>query len=127
MPRPRAIGASLSGPGEGRACHFIKVAVRLMTSAPRASLRPRNRNSTGSTRAATANSSIKLSTAKQLAGLPGERSGAGRNGASLSQCTSILTLSAAYGRIAILRDLASIETTHLVEPGSLGPEQGNVG
>ena len=53
----------------------------------RASSSLRRRNSTGSTPAAAASSSVKLSTAKQLAGFPGERSGAGRSGAFFSQWT----------------------------------------
>src|SRR6516225_8277124 len=67
-------------PGEGRDCQFIDAAARLITSTPRLSSKPRSRNSTGSSPAAAASSSVKLSTAKQLAGLPGERIGAGRNG-----------------------------------------------
>src|SRR5947199_280185 len=78
MPRPRATAALASAPGEGRVCHFIIVATRLINSMPRALLRLRKRNSIGSMPAAAANSSVKLSTAKQLAGLPGERNGAGR-------------------------------------------------
>ena len=50
---------------------------------------------TGSSFAAAASSSKKLSTAKQLAGLPGERIGAGRNGVSLSQWAMTLMLLAA--------------------------------
>src|SRR5438105_9994620 len=87
MPRPRAMAAFASAPGEGRVCHFIMVATRLISSMPRGLLRLRKRNSIGSMPAAAASSSVKLSTAKQLAGLPGERNGAGRSGASFSQCT----------------------------------------
>src|SRR5436190_1661476 len=77
MPRPRAMAAFASAPGEGRVCHFIIVATRLISSMPRGLLRLRKRNSIGSMPAAAASSSVKLSTAKQLAGLPGERNSAG--------------------------------------------------
>ena len=67
------MAAFASAPGEGRVCHFIIVATRLISSMPRGLLRLRKRNSIGSMPAAAASSSVKLSTAKQLAGLPGER------------------------------------------------------
>jgi hypothetical protein len=70
------IAASLLWFGEGRDCQVISAAARLITSIPRTSANPRGRNSIGSNLAAAASSSTKLSTAKQLAGLPGERIGA---------------------------------------------------
>src|SRR5437773_1592517 len=67
--------ALLFAPGEGRVCQFISDAARLITSLPRVSVNPWSRNSIGSSPAAAASSSVKLSTAKQLAGFPGERIG----------------------------------------------------
>jgi len=58
--------------GDRRDCQFISAAARLIASAPRLYSNARSRNSTGSSPAAAASSSVKLSTAKQLAGLPGE-------------------------------------------------------
>src|ERR1039458_8530798 len=52
MPRPRATAASLAAPGDGRDCHFIVVATRLINSMPRGFSRPRKRNSIGSMPAA---------------------------------------------------------------------------
>ena len=55
----------------------------------------RSRNSSGSTRASAAISSVNDSTAKVLATLPGARSGEVRSGASSTQCTTALRLAIA--------------------------------
>ena len=83
MPRPRP-----PGPGDGRAFQPISAAVRFTTSIARGSESPCSRNSTGSRRAAAANSSVKLSTAKQLAIFPGARMFDERSGTVLIQCTT---------------------------------------
>ena len=98
-----------------------------MTSTPRGSFSPRSRKSTGSSPAAAASSSTKLSTAKQFAGLPGERSGAGRNGVVFEPMRDDLDVIGRIGRIAVLRDQAGVEAAHLVETGGLRREQRNVG
>ena len=90
-------GGALAGcRARAAVCHFITAAVRLMHLDAARVLQPAQPElERDRCRAAAASSSTKLSTAKQLAGLPGERIGAGRSGASFSQCATTWMLSAA--------------------------------
>ncbi len=91
-PVPEAPGA-----GDGRGVHPMRAAARRMTSMPRGSDRPCRRNATPSACATTASMSVKLSTAKQFAILPGARMFDGRSGAVGSQCTTTSWCGTAYG------------------------------
>ena len=82
---------------------------------------------TGSSFAAAASSSTKLSTAKQLPGLPGDRIGAGRSGVSLSQCAITLTALGGVGRIAVLHDLPGADAARLVDAGGARADQRRIG
>ena len=74
-----------------------------------------------------ASSSVKLSTAKQLAILPGARMLLGRSGASFSQCDRHLDIRHLIGRIAVLGDEPGRQARRLRDAGRLRAEQRHVG
>ncbi len=115
--------AARCGFGDVRACQPNADAARVMTSMARGSVRRFRRNSTGSTPAAAASSSVKPSTANTFAILPGARRFDSCSGVSLSQCATTRTLSACVRRIAVLRDGAGALAVILREAGGVGGEQ----